>query len=62
MVILDPIHAAATFLGYSQLRKPQESAVKNFFTREIVTLPMGSGKSLCYNVLPKAFDEQQISP
>ena len=39
--ILDAIHAAATFLGYSQLRKPQESAVKHFLLgRDVfVTLP-----------------------
>ena len=62
--ILDAIHTAATFLGYSQLRKPQESAVKHFLLgRDVfVTLPTGSGKSLCYYLLPKAFDEQQISP
>ena len=59
-VILDAINAAATFLiGYSQLRKPHESAVHEAV---FVTLPTGSGKSLCYYLLPKGFDEQQISP
>ena len=64
--ILDAIYTAATFLGYSQLRKPhmQESAVKHFLLgRDVfVTLPTGSGKSLCYYLFPKAFDEQQMSP
>ena len=57
--ILDTINAAATFLGYSQLCKPQESAVKHFLLgRDVfVTLPTGSGKSSCYYLLIKAFDK-----
>ena len=52
--ILDAIHTAATFLGYSQLRKPQESAVKHFLLgRDVfVTLPTGSGKSLVLLLAP----------
>ena len=43
--ILDAIHTAAKFLGYSQLRKPQESHF--LIGRDVfVTLPTGSGKSL----------------
>ena len=52
------ISKAAEDLGYSQLRPQQRKAVKLFIKgRDVfVNLPMGSGKSLCYWLLPKTFD------
>ena len=52
------IHRAAESLGYMQLRPNQESVVQNFVQgRDVfVGLPTGSGKSLCYCILPSVFD------
>ena len=52
------ISSAVRKLGYRELRPNQELAVKHFLRRHdvFVSLPTGSGKSLCYCVLPKAFD------
>lgn len=45
-------------LGYAALTRHQALAVEAFLSgRDVfVSLPTGSGKSLCYCVLPKAFD------
>ena len=52
------ISCATKALEYSELRANQELAVKHFLRCHdvFVLLPTGSGKSLCYCVLPKAFD------
>ena len=45
-------------LGYSSLRENQLQAVRSFMEGNdvFVILPTGSGKSLCFSVLPIAFD------
>ena len=52
------ISYATKAFGYSELRPNQELAVKHFLRGHdvFVSLPTGSGKSLCYCLLPKAFD------
>ena len=51
---------ASTKLGYSSLRENQLKAVKSFIEGndvfKFVILPTGSGKSLCFWLLPFAFD------
>ena len=52
------ITEAAQLLGYSELRVNQAQVVTHFLSgRDVfVSLPTGSGKSLCYCLLPQAFD------
>ena len=52
------IRRAAEKLGYSKLRHQQVRAVKNFVQGNdvVLSLPTGSGKSLCYCILPATFD------
>ena len=56
--IAEAVLKATKELGYQELRPMQELAVKHFLRgRDVfVALPTGSGKSLCYCLLPKAFD------
>ena len=46
-------------LGYSHLRREQEEAVTAFVGGNdvFVALPTGSGKSLCFAILPWLFNE-----
>jgi len=58
------LQAAARQMGYSTLRQHQIEAVSLFMSgRDVfVSLPTGSGKSLCYCILPVMFDTiQQFS-
>ncbi len=52
------IAAAASTLGYQGLRPQQQQAVHTFVTGHdvFVSMPMGSGKSLCFAILPNVFD------
>ena len=54
------ISIAALKLGNSCLRAKQREAVLNFIDGKDVfvsmAMPTGSGKSLCYYILPVAFD------
>ena len=52
------IDEATKLLGYSELRANQAQVVSHFLSgRDVfVSLPTGGGKSLCYCLLPKAFD------
>ena len=49
---------AVTKMGYLDLRREQELAVKKFAMGNdvFVSLPTGSGKSVCYGILPILFD------
>ena len=55
------LQAAARWMGYSTLRQHQIEAVSLFMSgRDVfVSLPTGSGKSLCYCILPGMFDAIQ---
>ena len=52
------IRAAASSLGYAEICLLQETVVRAFVTGSDVfpSIPTGGGKSLCYAVLPRAFD------
>ena len=57
--IQSAVARCASALGYAALR-PKRSAVVEEFLRGrdvFVSLPTGSGKSLCFAILPKVFDE-----
>ena len=51
-------NAAARKLGYAALKLQQQEVVVNFLSGRDVfaVLPTGYGKSLCYALLPLAFD------
>ena len=51
------IQKAACTVGYPNLRSEQERAVLAFMLGKdvFVSLPTGSGKSLCYTILPTTF-------
>ena len=52
------IRAASRDMGYSALKPLQEIIVRHVLSgRDVfVSLPTGSGKSLCYTLLPMVFD------
>jgi len=56
--IRQAILTAAAKLGYEELRPKQSQALRSFVSGcdVFVCLPTGSGKSLCYCLLPVVFD------
>ena len=52
------IRTVAACYGYENLKEEQESALEEFVSGKdvFVSLPTGSGKSLCYGLLPSVFD------
>ena len=54
----EAISEATKQLGYTELRSNQALVVKHFLKGKdiFVSLPTGSGNSLCYCLLPKVFD------
>ena len=56
------ISNAAARIGYPNVR-PKQEAVSYFIDGKdvFVSLPTGSGKSLCYCILPGVFDEDKRS-
>ena len=57
--LLAVVKKAANLLGYENLRSSQEEAICRFLEGKdiFISLPTGSGKSLCYFVLPMIFNE-----
>lgn len=56
--VLAAIGEAGRRLGYQEVREKQREVVFNFIKGKdvFVSLPTGSGKSLCYSILPWTFD------
>ncbi len=61
-VAIGAIHKSVQALGYSAPTQEQEEVIFNFISgRDLfVSLPTGSGKSLCYACLPLVFDELKL--
>ena len=52
------VNEAALEMGYSLIRDKQKEAILGFLSGRdtFISLPTGSGKSLCYSILPKVFN------
>ena len=58
------IARAVDAVGFEELKKEQELAIRSFVNgRDVfIALPTGYGKSLCYALLPLVFDSLRGSP
>lgn len=58
--VLRAMEEATKLLGYTSLRANQALVIEKFVSGSgndvFVSMPTGSGKSLCYCLLPKVFD------
>ena len=54
------LQVTAKEMGYFEMRSKQEEVVGHFLSGKdvFVSLPTGSGKSLCYSVLQRLFDHR----
>ena len=57
--VIEAVRKAAHRLGFSKLRRHQEAAAIAFIEGNdvFVSLPTGSGKTVCFAILPFAFDQ-----
>lgn len=57
--IADAVRTATQEMGYQELRGKQETILQEYICGRdtFVSLPTGSGKSLCYCALPLVFDK-----
>ena len=63
-MIADAVRAATLDMGYKKLLGQQHTVIQSYVRGRdtFVSLPTGSGKSLCYCALPLVFDKLRTTP